>query len=505
MPDQERRVFRNQAGLGNCVDCPMREGGSGRNEDCCGHAAGLFDDGFESTSYRLETYDFDDAALASVGIEKSMEKSNALWERGVKCIPCGTQTLGKSPIGFIDGVAPKYLSHGKGGRVWDVDGNEYIDCWLACLPITFGYRVDEIDNAIIDQIRNHGITFSLMHPLEVEVAEMLREDIPIAEMARFAKNGSDVCEAAVRLARYITKREKVVTLGYHGFHDWYIGSTDRNGGIPESVQELTLRFGYNDIGMLQELFAANKGEIAAVIMEPAIFDFPKDGFLESVKALCHEEGALLIFDEMLTGYRFARAGGMQYFGVEPDIATYGKGVANGMPIGILVGPEKYMSGFEEVFLSSTYGGETTALAATLAGLEYHRKHDVVGHMWRIGKIVLDNFNIEIEKRGLTDRVRAIGYPARQTVTFKDADGNPDFDLAGLFQQEMLKAGILCNAGLGFCHLHSENDAMHVVRGFAGALDAMAKAIDAGDIKRFLEGKPAQPVFRGLRNQKVTSN
>ena len=460
---------------------------------------------FEAKAFSLDTYNFNEDELAGLGIKHSMTKSNEMWERGKKAIPCGTQTLGKSPIGFIDGVAPKYLEKGLGGRVWDVDGNEYIDCWLACLPITFGHRVKEIDEAICEQITGSGITFSLMHPLEVQVAEALGEDISIAEQVRFAKNGSDVCEAAVRLARYLTRRDKVVTLGYHGFHDWYISSTDRYFGIPECISDLTLRFGYNDIDGLHKLFKEHPDQIACVIMEPTIFDPSNDGFLYEVKKLCHSKGALLIFDEMLTGYRFSRNGAMSFFGIEPDLATFGKGIANGMPIGILVGPEKYMTGFEKVFLSSTYGGEATALAATLAGLKYHRAHDVVGHMWQIGAIVLENFKLEIEKRELGKYVTAIGYPVRQTLGFKDSDGNPDFNLAGLFQQEMLKGGVLCNAGLGFCHMHSFNDAMHVVRTFSLALDRMKLAIDEGNIEKHLEGIPAQPVFKGLRNQRVTSN
>ncbi|MBL4615232.1 MAG: aminotransferase class III-fold pyridoxal phosphate-dependent enzyme [Magnetovibrio sp.] len=479
MTDQPKRIFENEA--------------SWYGKD------------FSADDYRLDTFSFGEKALSGLGIKNAMSKSDALWERGKKVIPCGTQTLGKSPIGFIEGVAPKYLSHGDGGRVWDVDGNEYIDCWLACLPITFGHRVKEIDEAVARQMSTSGITFSLMHPLEVEVAESLREDISIAEQVRFAKNGSDVCEAAIRLARHLTRRDKVVTLGYHGFHDWYISSTDRSFGIPQCIADMTLRFNYNDIDGLKHLFDTNKGEIACVMMEPAIFDEPQDNFLAKVKELCHKEGALLIFDEMLTGYRFSRNGAMSFFGVEPDLATFGKGIANGMPIGMLVGPEKYMRGFEEVFLSSTYGGETTALAAALAGLEYHRQHDVVGHMWRIGKIVLDNFKLEIDKRDLGSYVSANGYPVRQALGFKDADGRADYDLAGLYQQEMLKNGVLCNAGLGFCHRHDENDAMHVVRSFAKALDRMKQAIDEGDIKKHLEGKPAQPVFKGLRNQRATSN
>jgi len=292
---------------------------------------------------------------------------------------------------------------------------------------------------------------------------------------------------------------------YHGFHDWYVGSTDRYYGIPEAVQKLTLRTIYNDLDHLRGLFAATRDDIACVIMEPTIFEFPADGYLSELKELVHSHGALLIFDEMLTGYRFSRHGAMSFFDVEPDLATFGKGIANGMPIGMLLGPERYMNGFQEVFFSSTYGGETLSLAATVAGLQYHRDHDVIGHMWKIGKIVMDGFNNAIEMRGIQTRVAATGYPVRQTLSFRDEAGNPDFELGGVFQQEMLKAGVLCNSGLGFSHMHSENDAMFVVRAFNRAADRMAEAIDSGDVGRFLEGMPAQPVFRGLRNQNVTSN
>lgn len=498
-------IFTNSLGLTSCRDCPLRTGKSTDHTQCCAAPSGIFADGYDPANFKLDSYVIDESAVSSLGIRNPMTRSNEIWARGKAAIPCGTQTLGKSPIGFIEGVAPKYLAKGDGARVWDVDDNEYIDCWLACLPITFGHRVKEIDDAIIEQLRTQGITFSLMHPLEVEVAEMLIEDIPIAEQVRFTKNGSDATAAAVRLARHLTGRDKVVTLGYHGFHDWYIASTDRNFGIPECVQDLTLRTAYNDLENLRRLFEGNKDQIACVIIEPAIFDFPKGEYLAELKEYVHGKGALLIFDEMLTGYRFSSHGAMSYFGVEPDLATFGKGIANGMPIGILVGPERYMKGFEKVFLSSTYGGETTALAATAAGLRYHRKHDVVKHMWRIGKIVLDGFNDEIEKRGLEKFVSAVGYPVRQTLTFKTESGEPNYNLAGLFQQEMLKQGILCNSGLGFCHKHTENDAMYIVRAFSRAADLMAEAMKTGNIEKFLEGKPALPVFRGLRSQRVTSN
>jgi len=488
----------------SCADCPIKSGSSNLSKKCCTQYCGNHFSNYCPDNFLLENYKIKEKLVSTLGIKFPMLKSNELWIRGSKAIPGGTQTLGKGPIGFIDGVAPKYLDRGRGSRVWDVDGNEYIDCWLACLPITFGYCIKEIDDSIRSQL-DKGISFSLMHSLEVEAAEMLIQDIPIAEQVRFAKNGSDVCEAAIRLARYTTGRDMVITLGYHGFHDWYIASTDRNFGIPQAIQELTLRTSYNNLEHVKCLFELNKDRIACVILEPAIFELPQNDYLKELKEYVHSQGALLIFDEMLTGYRFSRGGAMSFFDVTPDLATFGKGIANGMPIGMLVGPEKIMRGFDKVFFSSTYGGETTALAATIAGLQYHRKYDVVGHMWRIGKIVLDGFNREIKRAGIENYVGAIGYPVRQTLTFKDSRGDPDYNLAGLFQQEMLTQGILCNSGLGFSHSHSENDAMYIVRAFAKTADILADAINSGDILKLLRGTPAQPVFKGLRNQRVTSN
>lgn len=442
--------------------------------------------------------------LSNLGIKNKMKNSELLWTKATQLIPGGTQTLGKSPIGFIDGVAPKFISHGKGSRTWDVDGNEFIDCWLAALPITFGHRNKNIDDAIRGQLEK-GISFSLMTELESQVASLIKEDVPIAEQIRFAKNGSDVCEAAVRLSRYITGKNYVITFGYHGFHDWYIGSTDRSFGVPEVVSKLTMRTKYNDMEHLKNLFKLVKGDVACVIMEPTIFEHPSNGYLQEVKEFVHKNGALLIFDEMLTGYRFDVGGAMSFFGVYPDLATFGKGIANGMPIAMLVGPEKHMRHFDKVFLSSTYGGETLSLAAALAGLMLHKEHDVIGHLWSIGYTVMSGCKKLIETYNLQGRVNLIGYPVRQTFTFNDSDGYPDLKLAGLFQQEMLKNGVLCNAGLGFSLAHSTVEAEFIVNSFKKACEKIKSAIDNNNVDQMLEGVPAQPVFKSLRDQRVTSN
>lgn len=502
--------FTNPAGLAGCQDCPVAHGRCAPAEaggfGCCGAAAGLFQDGYyEPADYRPEAFPLDPAPTARLGGKRPMHESERLWERAIGVIPGGSQTLSKAPGCFVEGVSPKYLERGKGARVWDVDGNEYLDYCLACFPLTLGYTVPEVDEAIRAQLAE-GITFSLMHPLEVSVAERLVERIPCAEMVRFSKNGSDVTAAAVRLARHITGRDKVACLGYHGFQDWYIGTTDRHFGIPEVVRRLTMPFAYNDIESLKEIFARHKGEIACVIMEPALFEFPRAGFLEQVKALVQEEGALLIFDEMLTGFRLAEGGGQEFFGVTPDLATFGKGIANGMPIGVLAGPERHMRHFDKVFCSSTYGGEALTLAAAVAVLDFYRRHGVIRRLWKSGKIIMDNFNRLASDRGLDQHVRVVGYPVRQQIVLKDRTGQPNYLLGALFQQEMFKRGVLCYAGaLGFSYSHTDTDLMYTVRAFGDALEVIAKAVEAGDIRRFLEGKPSEPVFRALRDQRQTAN
>lgn len=502
--------FTNPKNLEGCQDCPVTRGlckpAEAETFGCCGAAAGLFRDRYyEPAAHHSGAFSLDSRKKAALGITRPMAESESLWTRAIGMIPGGSQTLSKAPGCFVDGVSPKYLVRGKGDRVWDVDGNQYIDYCMACFPLTLGYAIPEVDEAIRAQLAD-GITFSMMHPLEVSVADRLVERIPCAEMVRFSKNGSDVTAAAVRLARHITGRDKVACLGYHGFQDWYIGTTDRHFGIPEVVRCLTMPFAYNDIASLKDLFTKHRGEIACVIMEPSLFEFPKNGFLEEVLALTHEQGALLVFDEMLTGFRLAEGGGQEFFGVTPDLATFGKGIANGMPIGVLAGVERYMRHFDKVFFSSTYGGETLTLAAAAAVLDFYRQKQVIRRLWKSGKIIMDNFNRLASEHGLDQHVKVIGYPVRQQIVLKDRSGEPNYLLNALFQQEMFKQGILCYAGaLGFSYSHTDADLMYTVQAFRKSLGVIANALDAGDINRYLEGKPSEPVFRALRDQRQTAN
>ncbi|MBM4201482.1 MAG: aminotransferase class III-fold pyridoxal phosphate-dependent enzyme, partial [Gammaproteobacteria bacterium] len=279
-----------------------------------------------------------------------ISESNALWERARGLIPAGTQTLAKGPTQFSDGVAPKYLIKGQGARVWDVDGNEYLDYNMGIGPIILGYCHPVVDGAIRAQL-DDGITFSLMHPLEVELAELLRECIPNTDAVRFSKTGCDVTSAAVRLARAYTGRERILCCGYHGWHDWYIGVTDRCAGIPDAVKALTHTVNYND---LQSVIDAVDEDVACVILEPFVFERENGHFLSGLRELCDRHGVLLIFDEMWTGFRCAVGGAQEFLGVRSDLSLFSKAMANGMPISAITGRGDVMALLErDVFFYTT--------------------------------------------------------------------------------------------------------------------------------------------------------
>lgn len=443
--------------------------------------------------------------MGKLGLRNGIKKSNELWERACKVIATGTQTFSRAPGVFPDGAAPKYLIRQEGSHVWDVDGNEYIDMVMACGPTTLGHNFKPINDAIKKQMEK-GILFSMLHPLEIEVAEKLIDCIPCAEMVKFSKNGGDVCTASVRLARYITKREIILTYGYHGYGDWYIGSTDRNAGVPEAVRALTKTFEYNDIEGLEKLFETYKGQVAAVMMEPIIAEKPKDDFLNKVKFLCHENGALLIFDEIISGFRFRMGGAQEFFDVIPDLATFGKGITNGMPLGVIAGEKKYMKHFDRVFLSTTYAPEVLTLAAASANIDFYKENNVIEKLWEKGEYLERNLQAVIDKYKINKHVSLAGYPVRLMVNTHDEKGIQNYKLASLYQQEMFREGILCFAGvLMLSYSHSQEDLAVFVKAFDKACSVIKAAIESNNIDKFLTCKVGAPVFKGLRERNAVSN
>ena len=420
-------------------------------------------------------------------------RSNELWERAVGLIPHGSQTLAKGPGQWVRGVAPKYVQRGKGGRVWDVDGNEYVDLVMGVGPISLGYAYPLVDKAIQAQLAD-GITFSMMHPLEVEVAELIRDVVPGAEAVRYSKTGCDVTTAAVRLARAFTGRSKVLCCGYHGWHDWYIGVTDRNRGIPQATQDLTFTFQYNDAQSVEDAF---DDDIACVILEPTVFEAPKPGFLERVRELCDRHGALLVFDEMWTGFRIALGGAQEAFGVRADLACFSKAIANGMPISILTGRKDVMRLLDkDVFFFTTFGGEALSLAAAKATIQELRDKRVPARLAEQGQKLKSGYVEIAAAAGVAELTSCIGYPYRSLVTFGGADA---LYMKSYVQQEMLARGVLWQGFHTMCFSHTDADVALVLEAYRDVLPMLKDVVDAGTLKTALRGEPVEPVFRKTTN------
>jgi len=423
-----------------------------------------------------------------------MDKSQEYLALARRFVPGCSQTFSKAPSQFVQGVSPAFVRRADGCRVWDVDGNEYIDYVMALGALTLGHKDPDVMRAVIAQLEE-GTIFSLPHPLEVDVARLLADVVPCAEMARFGKNGSDATAGAVRAARAITGREKVACCGYHGWQDWFIGTTTRARGVPRAVRELTLTFGYNDPASLERLFAAHPGEIACVVLEPVGVIEPVDNFLQKVAEITRKHGALLVFDEIVTGFRVAEGGAQEYYGVTPDFACFAKGMANGYPISAVVGPRPLMEIFDEIFFSFTFGGETLSLAATRATIEKIQRGGVIEHLWRQGKTIQSEFNALVEGLGLGKMIQCIGLPPRTVVTFKDRDGHDSLALRSLFQQEMVKRGVLFLVGFNVALAHGDKDIDQTLEACRASLDVVAGAVATNSVERRLDGPMVQAVFR----------
>ncbi|MEK6531435.1 MAG: aminotransferase class III-fold pyridoxal phosphate-dependent enzyme [Deltaproteobacteria bacterium] len=423
--------------------------------------------------------------------------SDELWLRAKEIIPAGTQTLSKGPDQFVRGVTPKYLKKGLGCRVWDVDGNEYIDYPLALGPILLGYNYAPVTEAVVNQIRE-GTTFTLMHPLEVEVAEMLVSLIPSAEMVRFAKNGADVTSAAVKVARAATGRDHIAYCGYHGCQDWYAVTTPRNKGIPTALAGLMHGFEYNKIETLERVFSEHPKDIACVIMEvpatdPAIDPATGKNFLQLVKDLAHKFGALFVLDEIVTGFRYSLGGAQEYYDVTPDLSCFGKGMANGFAISAIVGLKDFMKELNEVFFSMTYSGDTVGLAAAKATITEIMNKPVIEHIWKTGGKLRSGVNGYAEALGVD--LRIYGREPRGGISVKNKKGEDDLLLKSIFLQETVKRGILFGGPVFISYSHNDPDIQKTIDASKEAIDVLKSAIDCNDPGSFLEGEPIGVVFR----------
>jgi glutamate-1-semialdehyde 2,1-aminomutase len=425
---------------------------------------------------------------------KSYSQSLSCLKRAEKTIPLGSQTFSKSKLAYPLGVSPLFINKGQGCQVWDVDDNQYTDFVSGLLSISLGYCDEDVDNAVIKQMKS-GVSFSLPHTLEMEVAELLVDMIPCAEMVRFGKNGSDATSAAIRLARAHTKRDHVAVCGYHGWQDWYIGSTTRDLGVPNSVKELTHKFIYNDIASLEDVFKEYPDKISAVILEPMNTTYPENNFLQHVKDICKQHGAVLIFDETITGFRYSQGGAQQLFEVMPDLATFGKGMANGFPVSAVVGSKSIMMLMEDIFFSSTFAGETLSLAATKATLTKIKNQGVLEHIHAIGEKLLKGLTTVIDKYNAQLWLTLTGHPSWSFLVIKDHGNYTQLQLKSLLLQEMSKRGILLGGGHNLSFAHKEQDIEKLLTAYEEVIAILIDTIAKQDFNERFHGELLEPVFK----------
>jgi glutamate-1-semialdehyde-2,1-aminomutase len=421
-------------------------------------------------------------------------ESSAWLERAKRRIPGCAQTFSKAPMSFVQGVAPNFLARAKGAYAWDVDGNRYIDYILGLGPIILGHCDPVVNEAVRKQLET-GVSFSLPHPSEVELSELICDLVPCAEMVRFGKNGSDVTAAAIRVSRAFTRRDYVARCGYHGWQDWYIGSTSRYLGVPDAVRKLTLSFPYNDLEAVDRLFRTHEGQIACVILEAITFDLPEPGYLEGLRDMCTQNGALLIFDEVITGFRLSLGGAQALFDVTPDLACFGKAIANGLPLSAIAGKAEVMEWFEQVFFSGTHGGEAVSIAAALATIRELQRRNGIEELCRIGTALQDGTRSILNHSGLNEILDCAGLPAWTTLRFKCDSEKASLDLRSLFQQEALKRGILTHGNHMLSLAHTNQIVSDTLQVYSEVFPILAHALKSGDVAERLAGAPVRPALR----------
>jgi len=422
------------------------------------------------------------------------KKSEDLLERALKTVPLGSQTFSKSITQLPHGISPYFADRGDGAYLYDVDGNKYIDFMNSLLSITLGYNDKDVVDAVKAQI-DKGTIFSLASELEVQVAEKICEMVPCADMVRFGKNGSDATAGAIRVARAYTKKEHVLVCGYHGWQDWYIGTTPRNLGVPKSTSDLTHTFNYNDIESLEKLLKEFDGQVAAVILEPVNVMAPGNNFLQKVKDLTHQHKAVLIFDETITGFRYAKGGAQELFGVTPDLATFGKGLANGYPLSAVAGKREIMKLMEEIFFSFTFGGETLSLAASLGTLTKLQKEPVIETIQETGTYLMRSLSAKIEAHNLSHIFAVEGYPVWSFIISKDTNYATMWEIKTLMQQEMLENGMFMIGTHNMSYAHTKEHVDQLMEVYDLFFTKMKKVEQDKSIKQFIKSEPLVNLFK----------
>ena len=417
-------------------------------------------------------------------------------------IPGGAHTYSRGADQF-PANAPQILARGKGAYVYDDKGTRYLDYGMALRAVNIGYAEDEIDEAAMREIRK-GNNLTRPSLIELEAAELFTSLIDSADMVKFTKNGSTSVSAAVKLARAFTGRELVARCAEHPFFsydDWFIGSTILTRGVPRSAIEQTKLFRFNDIDSLRSLFALHRGEVACVVLEPATVAHPEEGFLQAVQAECRANGAVMILDEMITGFRWHLKGAQHYYGVQPDLCTFGKAMANGFSVSCVAGRREVMelgsiefAGRERVFLlSTTHGAEMAGMGAFVATVKYLEREPVVKHLWRYGQQLIDLVNRLAKEFGVEQSLKAGGVPCSPYYATLDRDGKPSLELRTLLAQEMVRAGVLM-PWIALSYRHGDAELALTDRALRATLPVYRKGLESG-AQALLEGPAIKPVFR----------
>lgn len=425
---------------------------------------------------------------------KKFDKSTAQLFRAELSIPLGSQTFSKSKTQYPVGISPLYASKSKGAYLWDIDDNKYIDLVNSLAAVTLGYGDKGLQKSILKQLKL-GVSLSLPTKIESEVAELVIDLVPSAEMVRFSKNGSDATSAAIRLARAFTGRDQIVACGYHGWHDWYIGTTSRNKGIPAPVSALTHNFQFNNIESLKNALTLSEGKVAAVIIEPMNDTYPQPGFLEEVQTLAKKAGAVLIFDEVITGFRFSKGGAQELFNVTPDLSTFGKGIANGFPLSAVVGRREIMKEMENVFISGTFGGELLSLTAAKYVLQKHQKNEICEDLINKGTLLSDLTNKLIDSFGLSNVVSLSGHPTWKFLKWNKSYEYSAAEIKTFFMQEIFQEGVLVLNSHNITQAHDKKIIMKIVAAYSKVFGRIAKAISKGSLREELRVSPLEPLFK----------
>lgn len=429
-------------------------------------------------------------------------RSSDLRHRAHRIIPGGSHTYAKGDDQYPVN-APAFIARGQGCHVWDVEGREYIEYALGLRSTTLGHCWPSVVEAASAALKL-GNNFNRPHELEVECGEMLLSLVPGADMVKFSKDGSTIMTAAVKLARAATGRTRIALCAdspFFSYDDWFIGKTQIDTGIPEAIKRMSVNFAYNDLDSLEALFSEYPDDIACVCMEPVRLIEPAEGFLEGVRQLCDRHGAVLVFDETLTGFRVHQQGAQQMYGVIPDLSCFGKAMANGFALSALTGKRDLMelggltqTAADRVFLlSTTHGAETVALAAGMETMRIYRDEPVVEHLYAMGALLRKGFEQAAEQAGISEHVRIAGRDCNLVYSTTDNDGAPSQPFRTLFLQELCRDGLLAPT-FYTSYSHTEQDIEQTVAALGRAAAVYRQALDNG-VEHYLEGPCSQSVYR----------